>query len=332
MEVRRILDVFSASHLKNLEGIKADCGTAFTAQERGSGESYSQGSTYFLPANALPNCLLEELALSIFDQHFTGTALERASSGVEWWTQVIDSRDEIAWHWDRDYQLEEDAGIHKYPMLATVTYLTSEGAPTVILNCRGSDDKTRSCNEKVETWVVSKPLIAKHLYFSGNLLHAAPSNIVESESESESGIESESENGSESEADPKLRVTFLANIWIGHIPRGSIRFPSNNFPSLLKPLTKRLDFTETETETRTFRETPGNMATKRFRDENTTYTITLFVPPGLQPWILANAGGDMAIVTGGNASVCELGNSSEKSDDEDDQESSPDMKKQRCDN
>ena len=356
MEVRRVLDVFSAANLRNLDAIKADCGTAFTAKERGSGDSYSQGSTYFVLGNcSSPNCLLEELALSIFDFHFAGTASERAESGVEWWTQVIDSRDEISWHWDRDYQLEEDAGIHKYPMLATVTYLTAEGAPTVILNCRGSDEKTRSCNQKVDSWVLSKPLIGKHLYFSGNLLHAAPSNIVESESESESetGNESGSESGSESSA---LRITFLANIWFGHIPKGSVRFSADKFPSLLKPLKSRgLDFTNAEKRIRTFHEPPDaapgdeasstNMVARRFRDEHKRYQISLVLPcQDLHKWIvdantLENAGGDMAIVTGGRARVYELeSSSSEESDDEDEQESSstgspstkPSTKKQRC--
>ena len=44
-------------------------------------------------------------------------------------------------HWDRDYGLEESEGLCLYPHLATVTYLSDVGAPTIVLNDVG--ERTR---------------------------------------------------------------------------------------------------------------------------------------------------------------------------------------------
>jgi|TARA_B100001142_G_scaffold7578_1_gene7520 hypothetical protein len=49
-------------------------------------------------------------------------AFDPSRSGAEWWTQVIDARDEIGTHWDKDYGLES-ANVNVHPQIATVTYL-----------------------------------------------------------------------------------------------------------------------------------------------------------------------------------------------------------------
>lgn len=46
--------------------------------------------------------------------------------------QVIEDSDDIGWHWDKDYGMEAQ-GVNVHPCLATVTYLSASGGPTVIL-------------------------------------------------------------------------------------------------------------------------------------------------------------------------------------------------------
>ena len=61
------------------------------------------------------------------------TLRPRAKRGAEWWTQVIDPRDDIGVHWDKDYALEP-AGVNLHPHVGTVTYVgaSTEGAPTLV--------------------------------------------------------------------------------------------------------------------------------------------------------------------------------------------------------
>jgi hypothetical protein len=158
--------------------------------------------------------------------------------------------------------LEEDTGQHIHPHLATVTYLTECGGPTIILNRVGTPDTTEDLSGLADNMIVSKPVFGKHIKFDGRLLHAAPSDLLEevddedvdedeendSVSGSSAGSEEESDhvkidsgdeisesgsvenNGSESdetssgEVYPK-RVTFLVNIWLNHIPIQSKAFP-----------------------------------------------------------------------------------------------------------
>ena len=87
-----------------LDMLKLDCQEAFTCRSiLNSDESYSSGSTYFIKSNYAPRCQLEQLALSIFQLHTKDAIFSAELSGAEWWTQVIDCRDDIGFHWDRDY-------------------------------------------------------------------------------------------------------------------------------------------------------------------------------------------------------------------------------------
>jgi hypothetical protein len=81
-----------------------DCKRAFTSRNiESADESYSTGSTFFIRATTTPRCLLEKLALSIFKVHTNFANFDPANSGAEWWSLSIDSRDDVGFHWDRDY-------------------------------------------------------------------------------------------------------------------------------------------------------------------------------------------------------------------------------------
>ena len=79
-----------------------DCEAAFTARATGVGEELSAGCTFWVPAGAKPTTALERIARAVFDFHARDAQFDPAKSGAEWWTQVIDSSDEIGLHWDRD--------------------------------------------------------------------------------------------------------------------------------------------------------------------------------------------------------------------------------------
>ena len=64
---------------------------------------YSIGKTYFIGSKDSPKCCLESLALAIFNNHTSRQIFNPDNSGAEWWVQVIDARDDIGFHWDRDY-------------------------------------------------------------------------------------------------------------------------------------------------------------------------------------------------------------------------------------
>jgi hypothetical protein len=201
-----------------------DCEAAHTAKharatrERGG---MSSGKTFWMGAMDAPRCALEALARETF-RRTTRDAEARAArdadardedqrarydpskSGAEWWTQVIDEGDEIGWHWDKDYALE-DAGVNAHPQLGTVTYFCDGGTPTVIVNrptevhCECDNGDVGVCGDITEC-VVSWPTWGKQITFDGRFLHGAPSEFARGSTRS------------------GKRVTFLVNIWLNHKP------------------------------------------------------------------------------------------------------------------
>lgn len=91
-------------NLEDLESLNQDCLEAFSSRSiKDDDENYSTGSTYFARSDEPPRCFLEKLALTIFELHTKDAIFDKKISGAEWWTQVIDCRDDIGFHWDRDY-------------------------------------------------------------------------------------------------------------------------------------------------------------------------------------------------------------------------------------
>jgi hypothetical protein len=212
-----------------IDVLRDDCFHAFTSRSGlnddenssvNSNEYHNSGSTYFQRSDLKPRCRLEELALSIFGFHTKNARFEAALSGAEWWTQVVDSEDDIGFHWDRDYGHEGSTGENLYPHLATVTYLTSRGGPTVILNNIGLQNSDDNHSGPANEAVISKPVVGKHIKFDGRLLHAAPSNLISKVLSD--GIELPK---GVITSEKSKRVTFLVNIWLNHIPQQATSFP-----------------------------------------------------------------------------------------------------------
>ena len=230
---------------ETIDCLKNDCLTAFLSSDAqndtetssvDSTEYHNSGSTYFQRSDQEPTCNLEALALSIFNFHAKDATFRGDISGAEWWTQVVDSGDDIGFHWDKDYGLEGSRGINVYPHLATVTYLTDVGGPTIVVNsigCLHSEDPYSGASENI---IMSKPVVGKHIKFDGRLLHAAPSNLILGDINKNIVISSQSTKNASKNECPKnasqknssitnKRITFLVNIWLNHIPMQTKRFP-----------------------------------------------------------------------------------------------------------
>eukprot|EP00933_Yihiella_yeosuensis_P082696 TRINITY_DN9666_c0_g1_i1.p1 TRINITY_DN9666_c0_g1~~TRINITY_DN9666_c0_g1_i1.p1 ORF type:complete len:424 (-),score=88.41 TRINITY_DN9666_c0_g1_i1:196-1467(-) len=205
----KLLPLGDENGKKVLETLIKDSAAAFTARETGFGERYSRGETFWVSADSTPKTLMETLALELFRLHtsqvVTATGapgFDPTHSGAEWWTQVINSEDDIGWHWDRDYGLEADERIRLHPHVASVTYLSDTGAPTLILEAVEPPEGDGGGATKplaISRAHVSHPQIGKHISFDGRWLHAAPSDTID-------------------DAKSGKRVTFLVNIWLNHKP------------------------------------------------------------------------------------------------------------------
>ena len=226
--------------------IVSDCRVAFTARAARADKQYSSGETFWLAADAQPRCALEHLARRVFDLHVPAAArhpadarpgdprpdpdpdplaaapsYDPARSGAEWWTQVLDPRDDIGVHWDKDYALEA-SGVNLHPHVGTVTYVGAsvEGAPTLVARLGGPVAFGESVAARAETdqdgacAYASYPFPGKHIAFDGRWIHGAPANLAR-------GLD-------EHEDDTRApRVTFLVNVWLNHAPGGAAPFPED---------------------------------------------------------------------------------------------------------
>ena len=195
------MDASEAAELCN------DCSLVFKQQE---------GSNW-VPATAAPRCALERLALAIFAHHTAGVLFDKERSGAEWWAQVRDGgqqQEGIEFHWDVDEHFCDGSGVHVHPTLSTVTYLTSVGAPTLILNTRGTpasaatSEVAAKVHGPISSGGLSYPRVGKHIVFDGSRLHGA---VPCRGGEAPSGAR---------------RVTFLVNLWLHHHPFAVERLPA----------------------------------------------------------------------------------------------------------
>ena len=179
-------------------------------------------------------------------------------SGAEWWTLILeckdnnitrddddaekkhdhddnddedDDDDEVGMHFDADYGLEAQVkNLMIHPRLATVTYLSNVGVPTLVLDQRSpppSDVTKLTLEGNVDRGWLSAPKIGKHIAFDGRLLHGAPGAffpaISTTDSQDEHYEHQEKKRkmlakDSSGNQNSTKRVTFLVNIWLNHCP------------------------------------------------------------------------------------------------------------------
>ena len=192
-----------------LDALREACGACFTAREKERDSAYSRGSTYWVAADAdrASLSIVERAALDIFDLHSRGARYDPSKSGAEWWTLDLEGETSgsVAWHFDRDYAVEDDVNLG--PHVATVTYLTSAGAPTVVVPLVAPSDSAVKPQGAGGEVFASLPVAGKHMSFDGRYLHAAPEAIYRKESD-------------------ERRVTLLVNVWLDWRPGDADPLPS----------------------------------------------------------------------------------------------------------
>ena len=136
----------------------------------------------------------------------------------------------ISWHFDKDEDLRVmmDGSMWVHPHLSTVTYLTSIGAPTMVVEKRVDlsgqivDEKEPDGSSSPICGSVSWPRKGKHLCFDGRYLHAAPTDLLE-----EGAFDKQCKFDAPSDISEKerkvlarrhRRVTLLVNIWLNYKP------------------------------------------------------------------------------------------------------------------
>jgi hypothetical protein len=188
--------------------------------------------TFWISYQDTPRCLLEQLAMDIFMHHVKSSntkLLDPKTCGAEWWVQLrpspnqnrINSQSEeaqrgIEFHWDKDEALRDVGGLFVHPHISTVTYLTDNGAPTMVYE--GSMPDEGLMDRGMSGAFISWPRRGKHLCFDGRLLHGAPSDL-------------------QKKLPKDIRVTFLVNIWLHHKPLGVESFPE----AFIHMLNKKMD-------------------------------------------------------------------------------------------
>ena len=168
-------------------------------------------------------CTFERLALSVMHHHAPSDGClgpGRQVRGVEWWVQARSSsgshEPSMGLHFDSDEVLKGIEGVHTTPWLATVTYLGSRGAPTVILPIVGDSEGHAELLPEMSAasgTFVSYPIAGKHVAFDGGLLHGVLSQM--------------SSHGTTTHDDPFVRCTVLVNIWCNHRPLSAKRLPAD---------------------------------------------------------------------------------------------------------
>lgn len=91
--------------------LAADCRKVFCSE------------SFWIGASDQPRCTLERLAKRVWEFHTAGVRGYTERSGAEWWVQVRlpgAAAKTIGFHWDKDEDLVDEAGINIFPQVSTV--------------------------------------------------------------------------------------------------------------------------------------------------------------------------------------------------------------------
>mmetsp|Transcript_16128 Transcript_16128/g.44665 ORF Transcript_16128/g.44665 Transcript_16128/m.44665 type:complete len:482 (-) Transcript_16128:854-2299(-) len=130
--------------------------------------------------------------------------------------------DEVGLHFDADYELEEQTGnILLHPRVATVTYLSDHGAPTLILEQKSppmDDLKKKTLEKGIKKAWLSHPKVGKHTAFDGRFLHGAPA-LYFPPNRNNTDVADESKEPAAKRrkvVQDTKRYTLLVNVWLNH--------------------------------------------------------------------------------------------------------------------
>ncbi|EOD32206.1 hypothetical protein EMIHUDRAFT_202849 [Emiliania huxleyi CCMP1516] len=133
-----------------------------------------------------PRSAVEEVLYHIYEADFGGQST--AVIGAEWWFRNTTASAGQDAHWDKDQALLEKESRIRFPEVGTVTYLSSGGTPTLVLDQRFGDDACLKvpgavCPSSMDPPLAKEGLLVygeptSHLVFRGNLLHGVPHELA----------------------------------------------------------------------------------------------------------------------------------------------------------
>ena len=208
----------------------------------------------FLDDKDSQSTMAERLAWKVGEhhvgKHVSGGDFLWSDVAVEYWFQIRpssassrysgasrdDSEDDkalsksgITFHYDKDEELHAMTGIHIHPHLSTVTYLTSAGGPTVVVDrkLQGVGGSEGEPGGSVRSASVVYPKAQKHLSFDGRKLHGGDPAMLPPnrkwpppQDEVESGYALRGKGDFNAWFKNNVRVTFLVNVWCWWKPHG----------------------------------------------------------------------------------------------------------------
>lgn len=222
-----------------LEQARAMADVTSMTDEVDDDDAYYSNRTYWVPllnvetssTTTTTYCEMEMFALSVLKRHVDAYNLEvTKQTGAEWWVQVkpCKSVDEIAdcrekhsaaiernsavdIHYDKDEKLAQAFGLGYFPVLSTVTYLSSNQSanPTVVF----PHTYETAQDVPIDGAVISHAEIGKHLVFDGRLLHGAPAHPR---------LRRDVDKSLLKRCCDDVRVTFLVNVWMNGKPLDAI--------------------------------------------------------------------------------------------------------------
>ena len=145
-----------------------------------------------------------------------GLVRRKASIGAEWWIQVVPADGgNIGFHYDKDEGMASTQMKMVHPLLSTVTYITSHGSPTVVLNqtCPFGNENSPVI---ATSGLFSYPARNRHLVFRGDLNHGVVGSLdvphlPPAQHETETGTDGEAVDIDPPAGD--YRITLLINWW-----------------------------------------------------------------------------------------------------------------------
>ena len=117
--------------------------------------------------------------------------------GGEWWVQLRNTNENIGFHVDKDEGVASEEQWMKMPVLSTITYLTNEGGPTLILDQASNRGGNVQIPELPTSGVLVYPKKNRHVLFKGNLQHGVVGEF----------------GGKRPVGGNKRRISFLVNWW-----------------------------------------------------------------------------------------------------------------------
>jgi hypothetical protein len=133
-----------------------------------------------------------------------------------------DESDEVGLHFDADYGLEDQVtNLFVHPRVATVTYLSNAGAPTVVLDRKSPPQgKLETLNGPIQQGWLCHPVMGRHLAFDGRLLHGAPATFFPAAPTKAAAAPPSKKPKLTAHETPRTlqRITLLVNVWVNHCP------------------------------------------------------------------------------------------------------------------